>query len=369
MSIQVTPGSGVSVATDLAAGDNYQIVKLNWGDLGATQPATLSNPFPMQAPNGILTLHTDATPATQTITAADVASSTGSGANSQTIITGTPTANSTATFTVSNYDTATVQVTGTWVGTLQSEISLDGGVTWYLRTVHQAGTTSYTTSFTANFAGGVVVGGYTTYRIRCTAYTSGTATVKLITSLNPNLVHISSGLPPGTNSIGAITNTTFAATQSGTWNIGTITTLPSLPAGANAIGSITNTTFASTQSGTWTVRTQDGAGTALTSTSGVLDVNTKPTISFTTPSATGATVTTTSSTVLASNASRKYASIINYGAVDCFLNLTSAATLTTGIYLKAGGGQYEITTGTLHGLAVTGIVASGTTTLCILEGT
>lgn len=39
---------------------------------------------------------------------------------------------------------------------------------------------------------------------------------------------------------------TVAATQSGTWNIGSITTLPSLPAGANVIGGVT-------QSGTWNI--------------------------------------------------------------------------------------------------------------------
>ena len=38
---------------------------------------------------------------------------------------------------------------------------------------------------------------------------------------------------------------TVASTQSGTWNIGSITTLPALAAGANVIGSVT-------QSGTWT---------------------------------------------------------------------------------------------------------------------
>lgn len=42
-------------------------------------------------------------------------------------------------------------------------------------------------------------------------------------------------LATGSNTIGAISNTTFASTQSGTWNIGTITTLPAI--------AITNTSF------------------------------------------------------------------------------------------------------------------------------
>lgn len=50
------------------------------------------------------------------------------------------------------------------------------------------------------------------------------------------------------------TGSTFAATQSGTWNIGSITTLPSLATGGNVIGAVT-------QSGTWNVGTvTPGAG-------------------------------------------------------------------------------------------------------------
>ena len=49
-------------------------------------------------------------------------------------------------------------------------------------------------------------------------------------------------------------NNTVAATQSGTWNIGSITTLPSIPTGANVIGGVT-------QSGTWNVGLSTGANT------------------------------------------------------------------------------------------------------------
>lgn len=52
-------------------------------------------------------------------------------------------------------------------------------------------------------------------------------------------------------------NGIFPASQSGTWNIGSIGSLPNvvLGAGANAIGSISNTTFAAIQGGPWTVAT------------------------------------------------------------------------------------------------------------------
>lgn len=52
-------------------------------------------------------------------------------------------------------------------------------------------------------------------------------------------VALGSALPAGSNVIGGVT-------QSGTWDIGSITTLPALPAGSNVIGAVT-------QSGSWNV--------------------------------------------------------------------------------------------------------------------
>ena len=60
-------------------------------------------------------------------------------------------------------------------------------------------------------------------------------------------------------------NNTVAATQSGTWNIGSITTLPSLPTGSNTIGTVniaTSQSIAATQSGTWKDEIWDGTNTA-----------------------------------------------------------------------------------------------------------
>ena len=52
-------------------------------------------------------------------------------------------------------------------------------------------------------------------------------------------------IPTGTNAIGSITNTSFAATQSGTWNIGTVTNLSQL--GGTAISMNTGVRDAGTQ--------------------------------------------------------------------------------------------------------------------------
>jgi hypothetical protein len=66
--------------------------------------------------------------------------------------------------------------------------------------------------------------------------------------VNGNLKTVlAAALPAGSNVIGGVT-------QSGTWNIGSITTLPALPAGSNVIGGVT-------QSGTWTVQPGNTANT------------------------------------------------------------------------------------------------------------
>lgn len=59
--------------------------------------------------------------------------------------------------------------------------------------------------------------------LRTSAKQSGTWNIGSITTLP--------ALPTGSNTIGAVT-------QAGTWNIGSVTTLPALPAGANTIGTV-----------------------------------------------------------------------------------------------------------------------------------
>jgi hypothetical protein len=132
----------------------------------------------------------DVVPPTQSITTRDLVSATAVGANGQSIITGAPTAGSTALFAVSSLETVQVQVTGTWTGILQVEISQDGGTTWYIRRIHLAGTDVVGSSFTANFAGGANVAGYTTIRVRAIAVMTGTATVRVVQSLNNNVIYV-----------------------------------------------------------------------------------------------------------------------------------------------------------------------------------
>lgn len=66
--------------------------------------------------------------------------------------------------------------------------------------------------------------------------------------VNGNTVDTGTGAAgAGTQRVALATGSTVAATQSGTWDIGSISTLPSLPAGSNAIGSVSVSNFPATQ--------------------------------------------------------------------------------------------------------------------------
>lgn len=114
---------------------------------------------------------------TGSITAVDAASTSTAATDGQFAITGTPTANSAFALTISGKSAAAIQVSGTFVGTLRFERSLDGGTTWYavgaINTYNLAVTSTTTTigSFQVNAAG------YTNIRVRATAWTSGTANI------------------------------------------------------------------------------------------------------------------------------------------------------------------------------------------------
>lgn len=96
-------------------------------------------------------------------------------------------------------------------------------------------------------------------------------------------------------------------------------------------------TVAVTQSGTWSTRTQDGSGNAITSTGNALDVNLK-TSSITvntklTPSTTCTTTSVndqaTSVTLLASNANRLGASIVNDSTSTLYIKCGATASITS----------------------------------------
>jgi hypothetical protein len=86
-----------------------------------------------------------------------------------------------------------LEITGTWTGTLQVEVSGDG-TTWVTRSLHVGGTAIFASSFTANIFGAANVGGKSYIRFRAIAAITGTATVSCLVSNNPTLLYIANSL-------------------------------------------------------------------------------------------------------------------------------------------------------------------------------
>lgn len=201
----ITDATSTTIATQGTAtnlktqAENYQggTAVGSANPLQVTLANTGANATPVTVSGTVVaTPATDIAPATQNVTVIDSASTTVSGANNQTLVTGTPTAGSAASFTLASIETIRVEVTGTWTGTLTCESSIDSGTTWTPQGVHQG---AYTTaSLTANFIGGANIAGATNFRVRATAAMTGTAVVKVIESVNTQSVYIANAAPSGT---------------------------------------------------------------------------------------------------------------------------------------------------------------------------
>jgi len=150
--------------------------------------------------------HADPSVTTGNITAADSGTSSTTGQSGQTIITGTPTANSSQSVTLSGHTALNIQATGTWIGTLTFERSIDGGTTYYPASVllHGVGGSALAT-ITGNCCSRVNVGGSSTFRVRCTAYTSGTAVITFKPGFGDQLVAATN--EAGSNLLGSVGET------------------------------------------------------------------------------------------------------------------------------------------------------------------
>lgn len=84
------------------------------------------------------------------------------------------------------------------------------------------------------------------------------------------------------------------------------------------------------------------------------------------------TVTTSSGTVLAANANRKYALLVNDSDANVYFALGGAAVANQGIRVNAGGGNYEMKSG--EGEVYTGRIeaihsSTGNKLVLVTEGT
>ena len=119
--------------------------------------------------------------------------------------------NAAVTVPITGVGALSFSITGTWVGTLSFQYSLDG-LTWTADTPLNNVTGSFASSATANGAFTAPVGSYKFYRIIATAYTSGSASVVYNASPKSNVVAVRlPPIPTGANTIGAVTGPAAAA--------------------------------------------------------------------------------------------------------------------------------------------------------------
>lgn len=162
-------------------------------------------------------------------------------------VTGTITTSSgTVTATVSQYSVATITFMGTYAGiTINFEASDDGGTTYYaveasLSSSPSSAVTSVALANNSSSMYNVTLPGVTNFRIRSSAYTSGTLNIGITPTADPMVFNVAAG----------ITNATIAVTQSGTWTtVGGKTNNNAAP-GANNMGALTVLANASVPS--WT---------------------------------------------------------------------------------------------------------------------
>ena len=124
------------------------------------------------------------------------------------------------TFAVNAQSTVGIQASGTFSGTILIKGSVDGS-TYTPTTATNLTSGALVTTITSSFTGQVNVAGFVSFQLTSVSWTSGTANIALRASTAISNVMLDNPLPAGTNAIGSITNTSFASTQSGTWNTGT----------------------------------------------------------------------------------------------------------------------------------------------------
>lgn len=187
---------GDTISTDDIGGSvKVQRVKVQYGADGSATDVSSTTPLPAYVPD---------------ITASGSLTSTAS------VTTGT----------LNGKDTAAIQVTGTWVATLQFEATVDGTNYFSVNAVTPA-TGILATSTTANGNWQIDVAGYLNFRVRCSAFTSGTAVVSISTSSGGGALGLDAPLPAGTNTIGAV-NIAAAQTLATVTTVGTVTTCSTL---------------------------------------------------------------------------------------------------------------------------------------------
>lgn len=197
--------------------------------------------------------HADTRPVSANITAADVGTSSASGQNSVSIITGAPTANSSVSQAINGQSTARVQISGTWIGALAFEGAADGGTIFIAQPARITGTSFTAGSVTGNGLFTIDVSGLTNLRVRATAWTSGAAVVQMAFAQAAGFVQVSNPLRLVDNASGAQATIKPASTAPATTDTAIVTGIAdgnhvTIGAKTDAANSATNGTAVSAMS-------------------------------------------------------------------------------------------------------------------------
>lgn len=264
----------------------------------------------------LVTSQIDLSGALTPITVADSGSTTATGQSNQSIITGTPTSGSFVAIVPTGDSSFSARVSGTFVGSLQFERTVDN-VSWNPIATDVAGTNFNTAQITAigSFHGNAssCIG----VRVRCLTLTSGSPIVQFTTGAGVNTIRVGNPLR------------LFDAVSG---MLATIKAASTLPVATDTAIVVSN---------------RDAIITTCTSSI--------------------ASVTSTSSTALASNPVRKYAAITNTGSSDVYLHCGATAVTGQGILLKTNG-SFEIDSTNLYGGIIAAVTTVGTSSLAIMEG-
>jgi len=111
------------------------------------------------------------------------------------------------TFAVNAQSTVGIQASGTFSGTILIKGSVDGS-TYTPTTATNLSTGALVTTITSSFTGQVNVAGFVSFQLTSVSWTSGTANISLRASTGISNIMLDNPLPAGTNTIGAVTQTT-----------------------------------------------------------------------------------------------------------------------------------------------------------------
>jgi len=293
----------------------------------------------------------------------------------QTTTTGTLT---TATSTVVATDlmgvgAVTVSMYGTYAGiTINPEVY--DGVNWIpivatqLNVANPTPSTSIAPGSNATNAWNVSpLLGVSQFRIRASTYTSGTANIRIEPSAQFTQPNVVVSNPTAGN---------LLATVSGTVTVASTTITSEVPGvGATNLGKAEDAAHASGDTGVLSLAIRnDNAATALTSANGdysgiavdaagVILTREAP---ANTANKTNVTAATASTTVLAANAARKSALLVNESTSDCYVSYGGTASVTSYSFMLAAGNQATVSGSEFAG-ALVAIWNTATGTMRITE--